>query len=266
MAKLGISRGWTPPPAFQLPTEVGANFSEWVGISLTDELARDIEQATDRFIEERCIEAGYIDRSTGKVVRTTAEFGPTRDRLNKTLAALKAFKHFLECDDQDLDANAVAARWFIAEQSDNSIKVPNTEKLRFDIESWEILAYRAINALKRDDDLERRGRPPERPLKTWATTIARKIEKCGGCTIEKTRSRRRLASGFGRLIRCLCNAMRARRVYLPADRTVIKHAGDAIIERQGKAPRSAPKTRSQGGGGGRYGVRGKNRRHLRSAD
>ena len=96
MAKLGVSSGWTPPLAFQLPTELRANFSKWVGISLTDGLARDIEQATDRFIEERCIEAGHTDRSTGKVVRTTAGFGPTRVDLDKTLAALKAFKHFLD--------------------------------------------------------------------------------------------------------------------------------------------------------------------------
>jgi hypothetical protein len=182
------------------------------------------------------------------------------------LAALKAFKHFLDYDDQDLDANAVAARWFTVEQSDASIKVPNTEKLRFDIESWEILAYRAINALKRDDDLARRGRPPERPLKIWATTIARKIDNLGGCTIEKTRSGRRLASGFGQLIRCLCNAMRERKVYLPADRTVIKHAGDAILERQGKGPRREPKTRSQGGERAGLGKSGLKRRHSSSVD
>src|SRR5262245_57457985 len=88
VVKLGISLGWKPPRPFALPNVVRENFSNWVGVSLTDPVARGIEQATDHLIEACCIEAGYTNERTGKVVPTDAEFAPTRRRLKKTLKVL----------------------------------------------------------------------------------------------------------------------------------------------------------------------------------
>ena len=251
MGKLGISLGWPPPRSFELPTDVRENFSNWVGVSLTDDVARGMEQATDNLIEAYCIEAGYIDERTGKVVPTDAEFAPTRRCLKKTLRALKKFKHFLDHDHRDLDANAVAVRWLIAKQSvaSGNVMMPNTEKLRFDVESWEILGYRVLRGLEQKHRLEAnkgqdpRGRPPNRNLKIWITKIGHTVEGIGGCIMEKTSAGPRLASGFGRLLKCLCKAMRPYGVHLPAEGTIMMHARDALRGEREKSPRGAPNTR-----------------------
>ena len=251
MGKLGISLGWPPPRSFELPTDVRENFSNWVGVSLTDDVARGMEQATDNLIEAYCIEAGYTDERTGKVVPTDAEFAPTRLCLKKTLRALKKFKHFLDHDDRDLDANGVAVRWLIAKQSvaSGNVKMPNTEKLRLDVESWEILAYRVLRRLEQEHGLEPnkgqdpRGRPPMRHLKIWIKKIGRTVEGNGGCTTQNTKAGPRLASGFGRLVKCLCKAMQPYGVHLPAEGTIMMHVRDALRGEREKSPRRAPKTR-----------------------
>jgi len=43
-----------------------------------------------------------------------------------------------------------------------------------------------------------------------------------------------LASGFGRLVRCLCKAMRPYEVHLPTDATMMMHARHALLGNEEK--------------------------------